>query len=700
MKHLPVLTVLLSAMLVAGCGGGGGSSGTSVFGGDSTDSSGSSGSSASTTSAILSLTLSSTTVTTASPATVTVVAKDSSGNVLPGVVVAFSTTAGSGVFNVASALTDAAGVASVTLSPASATSSGADTITAAATIDGTTVTSTKGYSLTPASIGIGSFSTDVGASSSSKLSAYGQAVLTLSMSGVSTSNPATVTFTSPCITSGKATISSSSVTNTTGTITQTYEDNGCGATNASDVVTATLSSGVSSSVTVYPASPTANAVSFVTASPSSIYLKGSGLTESSTVTFQVNDGANNPLPNQMVTLSLTTFTGGLLLDGGSGAITKTTDSNGKVSVLVSAGTVPTPVRVKASLASGVTTVSSSLAVAVGLPTEVAFSLSQKTINIEGGSVDGTANTYTIYAADRSGNPVPANTAVTFWAEGGQVVGSALTTLSTSGLASATAAFVSQEPRPDDGRVTVVAYAIGEESFIDLNGNNAWDAGEPFQDLGDVVKDILYDGNYDGVYDEFVSLSGTQSAGTSACSDYSSTYSKLAVTEAVPSRANTCDATWTQRTYVRRAVETVLSTSSSRLLWASSSQVNGSCPSVELKYSSSASSIYRRVASGSSWYNSGSTGSISFIVADANNVRLNPMAAGTKITVSGANGLTATVLGGSPVASTATATAAAISYKFDDGVTSGSFTLNVESPSGLTTSYVINVRNTATTPSCS
>jgi hypothetical protein len=60
----------------------------------------------------------------------------------------------------------------------------------------------------------------------------------------------------------------------------------------------------------------------------------------------------------------------------------------------------------------------------------------------------------------------------------------------------------------DGRVTVVAYALGEESFIDLNGNNVYDAGEPFQDLGNIFKDRNFDGVYDPTTDEFVPWAST------------------------------------------------------------------------------------------------------------------------------------------------------------------------------------------------
>jgi hypothetical protein len=48
-------------------------------------------------------------------------------------------------------------------------------------------------------------------------------------------------------------------------------------------------------------------------------------------------------------------------------------------------------------------------------------------------------------------------------------------------------FCAASPRPADGRITILAYALGEESFIDTNGDNLFEAGEPFQDLGEPFR---------------------------------------------------------------------------------------------------------------------------------------------------------------------------------------------------------------------
>lgn len=692
------LLAAAAALALAGCGGGSSSeAGSPVVGGG--------GDGSTTNEVTVSLSLSSTTVTAASPATVTAKVVDSTGSAVSGAVVTFSVAGGLGDLSAASALTDSSGTAQVTLSPASSATSGADTVTASTTVSSSTASASAGFQLSSTSAGLTALTATSGSgdSSSHPLSAYGQTLLTLTLSGVSESSPATVALTSSCVSLGKATISPTSSTATTGTLTATYTDVGCGAVLGSDTVTASLT-GSSTQVQgqVYLTSPTANALTYVSASPTTIYLKGSGLTESSTVKFQLNDQAGNALPGKTVTMALTTYAGGLALDGGNASVTKTTDANGQVSAIVNSGTVPTPVRVSATLANGVSTVSNELAVGVGLPSELNFSLAQATVNLDCASIDGVTNAYTVYAADRSGNPVPSGTALTFWAEGGQIATSVKTSLDSSGIASATAAFVCQEPRPADGRVTVVAYAIGEESFVDLNGNNTYDAGEPFQDLGDIVKDMLFDNSYDPTNDEYVSLQGLAGGSATCVTSFASSYPKLATSANIPSRPSTCDGKWTARTYVRRAVETVLSTSEAGLVWGSSSGLdNGSCHAISKQAGSAAGSTatYYEVESGDVWYGGAATGSMPLLVSDANAVRLNPMAAGTTLSVSDAStNLKVSVLG-TPVASTATAPGAAVKYEFTNGATSGTFTLTVKSPSGLTTAYVLGVNSGTRSTTC-
>jgi acyl-CoA hydrolase len=535
------------------------------------------------------------------------------------------------------------------------------------------------------------------------LSAYGQASLQLQVTGASVASPVNITLTSSCVTLGKASLSPANLTVTGSLQPILYRDLGCGALQTSDEIQAAVVGSSSTAGLSMPlARPEVSSVAFVSAVPEAIYLRGSGLADSSAVTFQIRDGSGNPLSNEVVSLALVTGAGGVQLEGRTidqGAIFATSDANGEVTARINSGTVPTPVRVQASVASATTTVStvsSNLSVAVGLPSQRNFSLSQTTRNIEGFNLDGTTNTYNLIASDRNGNPVPAGTSVNFVTEGGQVEQIRQVQLS-NGIASAAAAYVSADPRPADGRVTITAYALGEESFIDLNGNNVHDAGEPFQDMGDVLKDNNYNGALD-LAEESVSL-GTGTS-TACVVDSNATFaSLLALGADSPSLLNTCDGVWSQRTYVRKAVETVLSTSAARPLWLNVSGLDETCTAVSgsaiLATSPSTSAVFLPVA-GQIWYGGSDRGTILLIASDANAVRLNPMAAGTEIKASSTAGLNVTVAGGSPVPSTTEATAVALTYEFTDTESNGGegqITVEFVSPTSLTkTSVSIPISN--------
>lgn len=690
--------ILLALGLVVGmqgCGGGGDKAGACILCSSTPDTTTS-------TSGVLTLTASSTTVSSASPAQITAVLKDGKGNPVAGQVVTFKVVRLLAVTGVATALTNANGEASTTLSPASSTSAGADEVTASVTYAGKLLENKVAFQLNATNIALAFGALPSGFT----LSAYGQTSLVLNATGASVGSPVSVTLTSACVASGKATISPSTATMTSGSLTVQYLDNGCGALRVSDAVQASVPASASAAtVTVPLTTPSVTSLGFVSASPEQIYLKGSGLVESSLVTFVVRDSAGNPLQNQVVSLSLLTGAGGVTMEGqavGAAAVSRTSDAQGRVSVRINSGTVPTPVRVQASLpvvvggvSTTVSTVSSNLSVAVGLPSQLNFSLSQQTINIEGFNIDGTTNPYTIIAADRSGNPVPAGTSMNFTAEGGQIVASAQTQI-VNGIARASVNFVSAEPRPADGRVTITAYALGEESFEDLNGNNSYDVGEPFQDLGNVFRDRRFNGIYNASEDEFLSLGINSSA---AC--VLPPNARLVLDASIPSMPNTCDGVWSGagQVYVRRATETVLSTSAARPLWAETGGASGgrgldnSCSKIPLQVGPepTATADFTPVT-GQTWYANSSAGTISLIAADANSTRLNPMAAGTTIAASTTStGLTVTLDGGSPIPSTSQASFANLSFNFSAGATSGLITVRFTSPSGLTTSVGIPVQ---------
>jgi hypothetical protein len=659
----------------------------------------------------IALSLSSSTVSSSAPATVSATVHDADGAAVAGTVVSFEVNSAIGTLSAPAALTDASGIASVTLSPSTSVTTGADTVTATATVNGSTVTASKGYQLSATSAQFTSLVSDVGTSASDKLGAYSQAVLTATMTGVSAAAPVSLSLTSACVAAGKATISPQTITTGNSTIAFTYKDTGgCGATQPVDTVVANVvGSSTSTSAQLYLTSPTANSITFVDPGVQQvIYLKGSGYTESAAVRFQVVDTAGNPLPGQVVSLTLSTFTGGLKLDQKDQSQlpeTQTSDSSGFVTAIVNSGTVPTSVRVVATLGNGISANSNNLGVSTGLPSQLNFSLSQGTINIEGMDHDGTANTYSVIAGDRSGNPVPNLTTISFWAEAGNIQ-SPITTSVVNGTSTATSHYVTSEPRPADGRVTVVAYALGEESFVDLNGNNMWDPGEPFQDLGDVVKDKLYDNIFDSTFDEFVSLSlAGAGSGTQACVDSSATYPLFKLDAYTPNRPSTCDGTWSGKTYVRRAVETVYSSSTPNPYWPSNLKLDNTCVATPIYITpptqGSQVALFSIVDNPNIYVGTASSGAFSIVVADSNLSRLNPMPAGTKVEIASndTSTMTVAVTGGGTVANTSEATGASFSYSFVGAATGGSGTISFTTPLLLKTTVAFSLTRSTRPSTC-
>ncbi len=394
---------------------------------------------------------------------------------LAGIVVTFTTDTSLGTFTPASgtALTDANGVASINLSAASFSASGAGTVNAAAQVtSGSTPVSLSqsiGYSVGAANVTISPVSIQT-----PTLSAFGTTGLsvTVSSNGQPSAVPLEVKFTSPCALSGKAALTASATT-VNGIASATYRDNGCA---AADTITATITgTTISSTGVVTAAAPAVGSIQFVSAQPTLIALRGTGgvgRQETSLVTFRVVDVAGNPVGGRTVNFSLNTNAGGLTIT----PATATSDAGTGLAVTtVSAGSVSTPVRVTASTVSGgqtLSTQSDQLSVSTGVPAQGGFSLSVTTSNIEGWDLDGTTTQITARLADRFSNPVPNGTVVNFTSAGGSIV----STCTTVGGA-CTSTLTSQNFRRANGRIAILAYAIGEEAFTDKNGNGWFDTGE-------------------------------------------------------------------------------------------------------------------------------------------------------------------------------------------------------------------------------
>ncbi|MFT7406053.1 hypothetical protein [Zhongshania sp.] len=347
-----------------------------------------------------------------------------------------------------------------------------------------------------------------------------------------------VFFTSTCIAAGTAEIDPVVVNTTTGQISAVYTARGCTTpTGGPDGITATTSvSGatLTTSVNIKTEPAVVGGLQFISATPRIIRLAGTGGPDrdsQSTVIFQVNDANGTPLPQQTVNFVINhgeplAQNGNIGDDAFLSVYTAISDAVGRVKTIVNAGTVAIPIRVSATFTeSGTGTqksaVSSSLAITTGIPDSNSFSISAEILNIEGNNFDGETTAITARAADRYNNPVLDGTAINFITEGG-AIGSvngapeespAGTCFTLNGVCSVLLS--SQQPKPSDGNVTVLAYAVGEESFEDEDANGRHDDGEltfhvvePFVDAEAIPssssRDIDIAG---GDFDQYIDTNG-------------------------------------------------------------------------------------------------------------------------------------------------------------------------------------------------
>ncbi|MCX5849449.1 MAG: hypothetical protein NTW65_08360 [Deltaproteobacteria bacterium] len=447
-------------------------------------------------------------VSTGHPTRLTATAIDKDGNPIAGRVITFTQTVADMVtFNPASAaLTNGSGVASVILNAGS--TPGATEINAAiTTAAGSTLTSSVGIAVATASLGLSALT--ITPAPPAELSAGGTAevkVTVLDSDGV-TPYPSSVpvAFTSSCVQSGKATITSTVYT-VSGIASATYRDINCASI---DQITATLSgTTISSSGNIIVGAASAGSIFFVSATPNNISLRGTGETTQSKVLFRVLDTNGNPIQKQ-VNFSLDTTVGDITLSTINPQLSDPTTGN--VQTIVYAGTVPTPVRVAAVInGTTLTSTSDKLTISTGIPTQNAVSLSATTLNLEGWDYNDTTSVIVARLSDRFLNPVPNGTVVNFRASGGSIEASCQTGVATTAYTSPAAGacgvyFTSSSPKPyigqpgaqpaNDGRVVVMAYALGEESFVDSISNGKYDLTETFTDMPEPYLDANENNSY-------------------------------------------------------------------------------------------------------------------------------------------------------------------------------------------------------------
>lgn len=327
---------------------------------------------------------------------------------------------------------------------------------------------------------------------------------------------------------------------------------------------------VQSSFTV--TAPPITGIQFVSANPTRIYQSGSTAVKTSIVSFKVIDSLGVGVPTIPVSAELTNKDGGINFCG-SPHESINSDSNGVVSFSVCSGSLPATVQVRASLDAtpAIYTDSNLLTIQTGLPTQRFFDISASQLNYYVGGhfttkFNGNETEITVFAADRQGNPVPPGTPIVFVAEGGQLTtsGSSSCLIGETGRCSVT--LVGQDYRPlgspfgdpRPGRVTVLAYADGEESFVDGNFNNRYDEGELFEDLGSPFLDNDESTRFSASYKnlvldtddgEFIYPIDASAIGISVCPSNSNV--GLSVQD-------TCNGRWDGLTKVRRQIVVVFS----------------------------------------------------------------------------------------------------------------------------------------------
>lgn len=570
MKLIKWMLGLLLVGVLAACGGGGGSPGSTIGGG----STGGETAVPSTTGGTLTLSLTKADGTVVSDGSLSQTEDlflkarviDSAANPVGGARVAFSLDSSEAklVPSNGVALTDlSTGIALIKVAPSSVSAQGVVTAKASATLNGESLSKELYLQINPGLVQLENLRL------SSVILQKGQslvATVDVLVNGArAQSNSVNINFSSACgnVSPSSATVDGSGVATA---VVQTTQVGDC-------QVTASYNS-VSLQQPYEVTAPPITGVRFVSVSPEKIYQNGSPGVTQSIVKFKVVDSVGGVVPSIPVSGTLTNVDGGINFCG-SPYRSLSSNADGEVEFSVCSGTLPATVQVKANLdaAPNVVALSNLLTVQTGLPTQRFFDISATQLNIYAGGLfttkfNGNETEITVFAADRQGNPVPAGTPITFVGEGGQLVTASSSSCVIGANGRCSVKLVGQDYRPlgssvnsadpRPGRVTVLAYADGEESFIDANNNNRFDSGELFEDIGLPFIDKDEDGVFTSSYTNLV-VGTNESESTlplpAGVSGGSVCPSNVAVGL---SAQNTCNGVWDAATKVRRSIVIIFS----------------------------------------------------------------------------------------------------------------------------------------------
>jgi len=383
-------------------------------------------------------------------------------------------------------LTDAEGIAQIFLKPNNAEVSGAYTISANATYKQKTATTETTFSVQATNVTLSEIT--VGSSS---LASGGQTPISLkvtneagdALSGV------LVNLNSSC-----GQIPEQVTSDSEGMIKAVFKAINLDTTLCSGPVSMSARTGnKTKSTTVTVASAEATSIIY-TSNDISLGIRGSGSSSTGQAEFTVYSGSTT-LANEQVRVSLEKSPLGLTFgpNRNQQSYVAITDASGQIIVPIFPGTTPGPVEIEVSLVDDplINALSKNITVASSRVTQTGLSLSWEK-NVLDWSYDGDSTQINARMVDRNGNKVPDGTVINFTAEGGKVTSSCATV---DGNCDVT--FTTQNPRPGDGRVSILAVAEGEKDYIDMNENNAWDEGVDIlvHNIGDTFRDDNESGDF-------------------------------------------------------------------------------------------------------------------------------------------------------------------------------------------------------------
>ena len=420
---------------------------------------------------------------------------DQSGNGISGALVTFTVTGGVvlGSSNGA-VLTNTNGEASISVKPENINTNGAYQISAIADFDGTTAsTKALNFSLQATNISL----VDMTAAST-QLESGGSTNITLKTQDANTKvnqNNVNVEFTATCGKFEPATVVSSNQ----GNVTTSYKAIGtdgklCTGTQKISAKGLNIPE-VALDVSIKALE--ANSLVY-TSNKLNLGIRKSGSASSGQIEFTLY--ANGvPVADQDVLIEKVQAPEDLSFVSFGNRNNKTikSDSNGKVIVNLYPGDKPGPVEIRATLVSdiNVSAVSKDVSVSIGRLTQDGLSLSVSKNSLQN-VIDGDAATITARMVDRTRNPVPDGTVISFVSEGGKVEPNCSTV---KGVCSVT--LTTQEPRPLDNRVTVLAYVEGDKTFTDLDGDNLYTKGVDtlLSNIGSFFRDDNENNQYNKDY---------------------------------------------------------------------------------------------------------------------------------------------------------------------------------------------------------